>query len=88
MEQTQRSYKNVDTGKVFSMWTTTAGQNILIDSEGNQITGFYICAFTSSIVRLNNKKEVSLNPDEFYHLKQGEKATHRKFIGFKTFKKL
>ena len=87
--QSQRSYSNKETGQIFTLYTDSDKHtHHLIDSKGNEAKPFYVCAFDSVQIKINNSKIISLSMGEFYHLKEGEKATHKKYAGFKKFSKI
>lgn len=96
MQQTQRTFTNVETGYNCRLCTSQdaskyhliyEGQPEQI-ADGSEVNGFYISAHTGTTIRLNTKKEIFIDRGEFYHLKEGEQVTHRKFIGFSKFTKL
>jgi hypothetical protein len=96
MTPTQRTYTDVETGYNCRLHTSNdlskyhliyEGQHDII-ANGCEVNGFYISAFTPATIRLNTKKEIHLNSGQFYHLKEGEQVTHRKFMGFKKFTKI
>lgn len=63
------------------------GQNEHI-ADGSEVNGFYLLAHTGGTIKMNTKKEVILQPMQFYNLKESEKVTHIKYNGFKKFTKL
>ncbi len=95
MQQTQRTYTDTETGNVCRLYTSLDGSKYHLIYEGQpaqiadgtEVNGFYIAAHTGATIRLNNKKEILVNSGQFYHLKEGEKVTHRKFTGFEKFYK-
>lgn len=96
MQATQRTYTDAETGYNCRLYTSQdaskyhliyEGQPDKI-ADGSKVNGFYICAHTDTTIRTNLKKKIYLNRGTFYHLKEGEQVTHRKFIGFKKFIKI
>ena len=57
-------------------------------ADGCEVNGFYISAHTGAEIKLNTGKKIFVDRLEFYNCKEGEKVTHRKFIGFSRFSKL
>lgn len=93
MVRTKRSFKDVEDKEVFVLYTETNGDYALISdgsekyAKGTQVNGFYICAHCGVSIKINNTKIVKLSQGEFYNLKEEEKITHKKFLGFKNFTK-
>jgi len=96
MQPTQRTYTDVETGYTCRLYTSLdgskyhlifEGQNDEI-ADGSEVNGFYIAAHTGAEIKLNTKKRINVSSGQFYHLKEGETVTHRKFIGFDKFVKL
>jgi hypothetical protein len=96
MQSTQRTYTDTETGHNCRLYTSQdaskyhliyEGQPDKI-ADGSEVNGFYICAHTDTTIKVNNKKQVQLPRGTFYHLKEGETVTHRKFIGFSKFTKI
>lgn len=92
---TQRTFTDVETGNNCRLYTSQdaskyhliyEGQNDKI-SDGSEVNGFYISAHTGAEIKLNTKKTIFVDSGNFYHLKEGEKVTHRKFVGFSKFTK-
>lgn len=98
MEATARTYTDTETGLICRLHTSNDSSKYHLIYEGNkgendptdgtEVNGFYIAAHTGATIKLNTGKKIFVNSGEFYHLKEGEKATHRKFIGFKTFTRI
>lgn len=97
MHQTQRSYQDVETGHKFNLWMDNADNFHLIagpqqsegaPTEGTEINGFYISAHSGVTIKLNGKKQIKMDIGQFYHLKEGEQITHKKFTGFSKFTKI
>ena len=96
MTATQRTYTDIETGYNTRLYTSLdgskyhliyEGQHDVI-ADGSEVNGFYISAHTGAEIKLNTGKKIKLNMGNFYHLKEGEKVTHRKFTGFNRFSKL
>lgn len=84
LQETNRIFRDVETGNKFRLYTSLDGSKYHLLSEDNssladgcEVNGFYIMMQGGSI-RLNNGKEITLNPFQFYNLKEGEKITHTK----------
>lgn len=97
MTKTQRVFSDVETGFKWSLYQDETDNFHLIMDEpqgysapsiGSEVNGFYICAHTACTIRLNTKTDVELPTGTFYNMKEGEKITHKKFIGFKRFTKV
>ena len=95
MNPTQRIFENVETGESFRLYTSCDASKYHLISEGNkkrsdgtEVNGFYLAPFTGASIKLNNGKVVNIGTGQFYHLKENEKVTHRKFTGFKKFTKV
>ncbi len=89
MQPTQRTYTDVETGVNFRLFTSNdASKFHLINEEQGEIKAFYISAHTGAEIKLNTGKLKFVDRGEFYSLKEGEKVTHRKFIGFTKFAKI
>jgi len=93
---TQRTYTDVETGYNCRLHTSNdaskfhliyEGQGEKI-ADGSEVNGFYISAHTGAEIKLNTGKKIFVDRGNFYNLKEGEKVTHRKFIGFKKFTKI
>jgi len=96
MQPTQRTFINCETGFKTRLYTSAdsskyhliyEGQNNII-ADGSEVNGFYIAAHTGAEIKLNTGKKVFVDMSQFYSLKEGEKVTHRKFIGFSKFTKI
>jgi hypothetical protein len=96
MERTSRTFEDVENGHICRLYTSKdrsvyhliyEGQDEII-ADGSEVNGFYLLAHTGGVIRLNNKKEVELQAGQFYNLKESEKATHIKYVGFTRFTKL
>lgn len=96
MQATQRTYTDVETGHNCRLCTSQdnskyhlifEGNNPEAPSDGSEVNGFYIAAHTGTTIRLNTKKEIFVGSGQYYNLKEGEKVTHRKFVGFQKFTK-
>lgn len=96
MKATQRTFTDVETGHKCRLYTSAdasryhliyEGQHQQI-ADGSEVNGFYIAAQTGATIRLNTKKELYVSNGQFYHLKEGEQVTHRKFIGFTKFSRI
>ena len=97
MKQTQRTYTNVETGYNCRLYTSAdASKHHLIyeangpeaPAEGSEVNGFYLAAHSGATIKLNTGKQITLSMGQFYNLKDGERATHRKFTGFNKFSKI
>ncbi len=96
MTPTQRTYTDVETGYNCRLYTSKdASQYHLIYegqdnhvADGSEVNGFYLAAHSGVTVKINGRKQINLSNGQFYHLKEGERATHRKFDGFPKFSKL
>ena len=95
MTPTQRTFKDVESGYNCRLYTSNdaskyhlifEGQPNII-ADGCEVNGFYIAAHTGTTIRLNTKKEIFVGSGQYYNLKEGEKVTHRKFVGFQKFTK-
>jgi len=93
--QTQRTFTDIETGEIFELYMDSDTHEYFLHAEGSEnlargseVNGFYICAHTSSDVKINGKKIVHLPSGSFYNLKEGEQITHRKFCGFTRFQKV
>jgi len=93
---TQRTYTDIETGYTTRLHTSHdasqyhliyEGQNDKI-ADGSEVNGFYLAAHTSVIIKLNTGKKIPVSSGSFYHLKENEKVTHRKFTGFTKFSKV
>lgn len=96
MQPTQRTFTDAETGYNCRLYTSQdaskyhliyEGQNNII-ADGSEVNGFYIAAHTGAEIKLNTGKKVFVDMSQFYSLKEGEKVTHRKFIGFSKFTKI
>jgi hypothetical protein len=96
MTPTQRTFTDVESGYNCRLYTSNdankyhlifEGQTGII-ADGCEVNGFYIAAHTGAEIKLNTGKKIFVNSGQFYNLKEGEKATHRKFIGFSKFVKI
>ena len=96
MQPTQRTYTDAETGLNCRLYTSNdaskhhliyEGQPDII-ADGCEVNGFYIAAHTPATIKINGNKQVKVNTGEFYHLKENEKVTHRKFCGFSKFTKI
>lgn len=93
---TNRTFTDVENGIKFRLFVESDKHEFKLFNEAHdgysqysyEINGFYICAHTDSTIRLNNGKEISLNTGQFYHLKENERVTQRKFAGMNRFYKL
>ena len=91
MDKTQRTYTNIETNELYSLYRNpNTDQIALVKQDNGEILRepFYACGFDSLTIRLNTKKEINLNSGSFYQLKEDEKVTHRKFAGFNKFSKV
>lgn len=93
---TQRTYTDIETGYNTRLHTSNdaskyhlvyEGQPEVI-ADGCEVNGFYLMAHTGGEIKLNTGRRITLQMGTFYHLKEGEQVTHRKFIGFKKFSKI
>ena len=96
MTPTQRTFTDVESGYNCRLYTSNdaskyhlifEGQPNII-ADGCEVNGFYIAAHTGAEIKLNTGKKIFVSSGQFYNLKEGEKATHRKFIGFSKFVKI
>ena len=96
MQATKRVYTDIESGMSCRLYTSNdaskfhliyEGQNEAI-ADGSEVNGFYISAHTGAEIKLNTKKKIFVDRGNFYHLKDGEIVTHRKFVGFSKFTKL
>lgn len=92
MRPTQRTYTNVETKKTYRLFhdSNTGDLELRTENEMQEIFNgaVYFCAFDSVTIRLNNDRIIPLRMGEFYALKPGENVTHRKFAGFKQFRRV
>lgn len=98
MKATARTYTDTETGFICRLYTSNDSSKFHLIYEGNraenaptdgtEVNGFYIAAHTGATIKLNTGKKIFVDSGNFYHLKGGEQATHRKFVGFKTFTKI
>lgn len=96
MQPTQRTFTNTETGDKTRLYTSLDGSRYHLIYEGqhnkiadgSEVNGFYISAHTGAEIKLNTGKKIFIDRGNFYHLKQGEQVTHRKFIGFSKFTKI
>jgi hypothetical protein len=97
MQPTQRTYTNVETKYKCRIYTSLDGSKFHLiyedndsnaPSKGSEVNGYYIAPHTGATIKLNTGKQIFVNSGEFYNYKEGENATHRKFIGFTKFTKL
>jgi hypothetical protein len=96
MQPTQRTYTDAETGLNTRLYTSLDGSKFHlicegqpdIIADGSEINGFYIAAHTGAEIKLNTGKKIFISCGSFYHLKEGEQVTHRKFVGFSKFTKL
>lgn len=85
--KTKRSYVDKETDKIYDLYMDqTDNYHLLNDTD--KIKAFYICAHTGTTIKLNTGKKIDLSPGEFYTLKEGERVTARKFVGFSKFTKV
>ena len=87
MEPTNRFFTNIETGIKYRLCTSQDNSKYHLMNGNNEVNGFYISAHTGAHIKLNTGKVLFVNSGEFYNLKDGEKVTHRKFIGFSKFSK-
>jgi hypothetical protein len=93
---TNRTFRNVETGHNARLYTSHDNSQYHLIYEGQheeiadgcEVNGFYISAHTGAEIKLNTGKKIFVDRLEFYNCKEGEKVTHRKFIGFSRFSKL
>lgn len=92
--QTKRSYTNVETGELYDLWhdsntdvykLISPGSNNL--AKGTEANGWYLSTSFDVIIKIDRTKEIELKIGQFYNLKEGEKVTHKKYLGFKRFSK-
>ena len=96
MQATQRTFKDVETGYNFRLYTSQDASKYHLIAEGQhdkmadgcEVNGFYISSHTGVTIKINNSKLVKLNTGQFYNLKEDEKITHKKFVGFSKFTKI
>ena len=96
MQPTQRTYTDAETGHNTRLYTSLDGSKFHLIYEGqhneiadgSEVNGFYISAFTATEIKLNTGKKIFVSSGSFYHLKEGEKVTHRKFVGMGGFRKI
>lgn len=96
MTPTKRIYTDVETGYQCRLYTSNDNSKFHLIYEGqpdkiadgNEVNGYYLSAHTGTTIRINCKKEIFVSSGQFYNLKEGEKITHRKFIGFPRFAKI
>lgn len=94
MERTNRSFNDVESGEKFILYKE-ANDNFRLISDGSEkhakgteVNGFYICAHCGVTLKIDNKKQIHLPMGTFYNLKEDEKITHKKYIGFEKFTKV
>ena len=87
MTPTNRIFTNVETNFKCRLYTSNEssvyhliyeGQHEQI-ADGCEVNGFYLLAHTGGAIKINGKKQISLNMGEFYNLKEGETVTHVKY---------
>lgn len=96
MQPTQRTFTNVETNQTCRLYTSNdASKYHLIYegqpkeiADGSEVNGFYLAAHTGVTIKINNKKIVFISSGQFYPLKEGEKVTHKKYVGFNKFTKV
>ena len=96
LTETKRFYSDVETGHFCRLCTSNDGSKYHLIYEGqsdkiangSEVNGFYIAAHSGAEIKLNTGKKIFVNNGQFYNLKQGEKVTHRKFVGFNRFTKI
>lgn len=89
MNPTQRTYTDIETGEIYTLYSDDRTHQIcLIAESGKKPKGFYICAHSGMTIKIDNKKQIELTNGTFYNVKEGERITHKKYIGFKRFSKL
>lgn len=98
MTPTQRTYKDVETGDVFRLYSdqTTGSFKLISDptddpmamAGGTEVNGFYICSHSGAAIKINGKRIVKVPQGSFYNLKEGEQATHQKYTGLNQFRKI
>lgn len=96
MTPTNRTFTEVGTNFNYRLYTSkessvyhliAEGQHEQI-ADGCEVNGFYLLAHTAGTIKINGKTQIKLNMGQFYNLKEGEKVTHVKYLGFDKFKKL
>jgi len=89
MTKTKRTYTDTETGLTTHLYTSLDGSKYhLFHADGSEVSGFYISAHTGAEIKLNSGKIVFVDRGNFYHLKEEEKVTHVKYIGFSKFTKI
>lgn len=96
MQPTQRTFTDIETNYKCRLYTSAdaskyhliyEGQPEKI-ADGSEVNGFYICAHSPVTIKTNKGKQIKLAINSFYHLKEGEKITHKKYVGFSRFTKI
>lgn len=92
--RTQRAFTDVETGEIFVLYmhSETHQYKLISDgsgrlAKGTEVNGFYIAAHSGVTVKINGKRQLFIDRGQFYNLKQGEKVTHKKYVGFTKFTK-
>ena len=95
MIATNRIYTDSGTGEKFRLHRNETNHDFSLISDGSKklakgtkVNGFYLCTFDAVSIKINNSRIVNLGMGEFYNLQEGEKVTHKKFAGFKKFRKV
>ena len=96
MQPTQRTFTDIETNYKCRLYTSNdaskyhliyEGQQEKI-ADGSEVNGFYICAHTPITIKTNKGNEIKLSTNNFYHLKENEIVTHKKYAGFSRFTKI
>lgn len=95
---TNRKVKNVISGDIFRLYNDPNGSvfRLISDSDdnngriagGSEVNGFYLVMNAGVTIKINGSKTIKLGPGEFYNLLDGEKITHKKYVGSKRFSKV
>lgn len=93
--KTNRYFYDIETNEVCDLWMDNITHEFKLvhrgsedTVKGSEVNGFYICAHSSVTIKINGKRQVHLQMGTFYHIKEGEKVTHKKYPGFKKFTKV
>lgn len=88
--RTQRTYTEAGTNESFAMYhqAETDQRKLVNETTGEEITPFYVCAFTDVDVKLNTGEIVSIPNGSFIRTNANRYPIARKFFIEKRFRKL
>lgn len=89
-QPTARTYANVETRQIFRMYqhSDTKALKLINEQTHEDVSNFYICAFTDCEVKLNTGEIVSLQQGTFFQQTAERKVAARKFCSEKRFRKI